>query len=119
MTNLGNRLLDQRNGNIIHSSRLTEEDAQAKIHDDADRRKEEEKTNWVALHLRSQILQLPKWKTPNPATVPNLKDCCQEIPCQLDLIFRCLLCGLKQETQLDDQKETVDRKVTAMESDAI
>ena len=62
-------------------------------------------------------MKLPKTKTPNPATVQNLKDCAPEMPEQLDLFFRTLLGGV---TQLSwTQKDTLERKVTAMESDAV
>lgn len=109
-------LLDQRRGNIIFSSVLTEEDARAKLSDDEDQYKEDEKIRWAALHLRSQILQLPKSKTPNPATVQNLKECSPQIPRQLELFFRCLLNGFKQE---DTTNYSTDRKVTALASDVM
>ena len=64
---------------------------------------EDSKLRWAALHLRSQIMQLPKTKTPNPATVQNLKVC----PSQLDLFFRNLLGGIAP-TVSAVHKETVD-----------
>ena len=63
-------------------------------------------------------MQLPKTKTLDPATVQTLKECAPEIPEQLDLFFRSLLGGIKQ-TSSAVQKHVLDRKDTAMGSDAI
>lgn len=111
-------LADQRRGNFVYSSSITEEDARANLHDDAERHKEDDKIKWAALHLRSLIMQIPKTKTPNPATVHNLKECAPTLPEQLDLFFRTLLCGSSQNDS-GPHKEKVDRKVTAMAADAV
>lgn len=66
----------------------------ARFHEDADKYEQDNKLRWAALYLRSQIMQLPKTKTPNPATVQNLKECAPDIPPQLDLFFRSLLGGI-------------------------
>ncbi len=110
-------LADQRKGNFIHSSCISEKDARSLLSEDAERIEEDNKIRWAALHLRSTILKLPKTKTPSPTTVPNLKECAPSIPSQLDLFFRSLLCGITPTSGA--QTDTVDRKVTAMASDAI
>ena len=112
------KLADHRKGNFIYSSALPEEDAKARLHEDSKRYEQDNKLRWAALHLRSLIMQLPKTKTPNPATVQHLKECATEIPAQLDLFCRCLLDGMTP-TFSGAHKVTVDRKVTAMASDAI
>jgi len=112
------KLADKRRGNFIYSSALTEDDARNRLHDDAEQHEQDNKLRWVALHLRSQIMQLSKSKTPNPATVQNLKECAPEIPAQLDLFFRSLLGGLTPSFR-GAYKDTIDRKVTSMASDAI
>jgi len=111
-------LADHRKGNFICSSTISQEDAKARLHEDSRQYEEDNKLRWAALHLRSMIMQLPKTKTPNPATVQNLKECSPEIPAQLDLFFRSLLGGITP-TFTGVPKETVDRKVTTMASDAI
>lgn len=63
-------------------------------------------------------MQLPKTKTPDPATVQNLKESVPDIPQQLDLFFRTLLGGLTQTFQ-GEQKVALDRKVASMASDAV
>lgn len=103
-----------RQGNYICKASLTDEQAIAKLHDDAKEYEENEKIRYAALHLRSQIMKMPKSKTPDPATVQNLKDTAPEIPQQLDLFFRTLLGGLTPTNQ-----DTLERKVTSMASDAI
>ena len=114
--NIKVKLADQRIGNFIFCSTTTEEDAMARLHDDAEKQKENEKLRWAALHLRSQIMKLPKTRMPDPATVQNLKESAPAIPEQLDLFFRSLLGGA---TSTHTCKEAVDRKVLSMSSDAI
>ena len=68
-----------------------------------------------------QNLQLPKTKTPSPTTVEKLKECSPQIPAQLQLFFTTLL-GVTIPSFSGNQRETkvtIDRKVTAMASDAI
>ena len=76
------RLLNQIKGNFIYNSIISEDDAQNRLHKDAERYEEDNKLRWSAHHLRSQIMKLP-----NPATVQNLKDCAPEMPEQLDLFL--------------------------------
>lgn len=59
-------------------------------------------------------MNMPKSKTPDPATVQNLKETAPEIPQQLDLFFKTLLGGLTPTHQ-----DTEDRKVISIASDAI
>ncbi|CAB4021739.1 Hypothetical predicted protein, partial [Paramuricea clavata] len=84
-------LVNQRKGNCIHSSDIPEEEAHIRLHEDSKRYEENSKLRWAALHLRSQIMKLPKTRTPNPATVQTLKECAPEMPEQLDLFLRSLL----------------------------
>jgi hypothetical protein len=63
-------------------------------------------------------MKLPKTRTPNPATVQTLKECAPEMPEQLDLFLRSLLGGITPILN-GTQKDILDRKVTAMGSDAI
>ena len=63
------KVLDKRKGNFIFSSTIQEDEAKARLLDDAERYEEDSKLAWAALHLRSVILQLPKTKTPDPVTV--------------------------------------------------
>lgn len=76
------KLADHRKGNFIYSSTVTENDAMARLHEDSHRYEQDNKLRWAALHLRSQIMRLPKTKTPSPATVQNLKECAPEVPTQ-------------------------------------
>ena len=99
---------------------MSEEDARVQLDQDAVQ-SEEDKIKWVAHHLRLQILQLPKTKTPSPTTVEKLKECSPQIPAQLQL-FSTTLLGVTIPSFSGNQRETkatIDRKVTAMESDAI
>ena len=63
-------------------------------------------------------MHLSKTRTPNPATVQNLKECASEIPEQVDLFFRSLLGGITP-TPSGIQKDTLGRKVIAIGSDAV
>ena len=63
-------------------------------------------------------MQLPKTKTVSPTTVQSLKECTPEIPQQLDLFFRTLLDGITPAIS-EAQRDSVDRKVNAMSSDAV
>lgn len=85
-------LLDVRRGNFLYSSRVTEDMARQCLCN------ENEKCQTIrsaALYLRSQILEMPKWQTPIPTTVETLKTCSPNLPADLQLFFRTLLCGLR------------------------
>ena len=110
-------ILDQRHGNLIYNSLLSAEDAKASFLDDYSG-KEEDQIRAVTLLLRGNILQLPKTKTPHPTTIQILNDTAPQIPESLKLFFRTLLCGLKGKFS-DSYTDTVERKVTAMSSDAV
>ncbi|XP_048857264.1 uncharacterized protein LOC125724829 [Brienomyrus brachyistius] len=112
------QLADQRRGNYICASSLTDEEARSQIFHDAQEHEENEKLRWAALHLRSLIMQLPKSKTPVPATVQNLKESSPDIPKQLDIFFRSLLGGVTPAFQ-GAQTTAIDRKVALMASDAV
>lgn len=112
------QLADKRRVNYICGSSLTDEQARSQLYDDTQEHEENKKLRWAALHLRSLIMQLPKLKMPDPATVQNLKESAQDIPKQLDIFFRSLLGGLTPTFQ-GAQKGAIDRKFTSMASDAI
>ncbi|KAK3890332.1 hypothetical protein Pcinc_005712 [Petrolisthes cinctipes] len=112
------KLAGQRRGNSFLNSVVPEDEAFARLHCDAEEHLHNDKLRWAALHLRSQIMKLPKSRTPNPATVQNLKESTPDIPTQLDLFFRSLLGGLTPKFR-GAQKDGFDRKVTTMASDAI
>ena len=99
----------------IYSSDIPEEDAHSRLHEDSKRYEENSKLRWAALHLRSQIMKLPKTRR---ATVETLRECAPEMPEQLDLFLRSLLGGITPILN-GTQKDILDRKVTAMRSDAI
>ena len=111
-------LADQQKGNFIFSAAVTEDDAKLTLFNDSELQQQDDRLRWAALHLRSVIMQLPKSKTPNPANVQNLKACASEIPRQVDLFFRYLLGDVTPSFPCEN-KDTVDRKVTCMASDAI
>ncbi|KAG1663554.1 Craniofacial development protein 2 [Nymphon striatum] len=52
----------------------------------------------TALHLRSRIHAIPKWKTPMPTSVHTLKTCSPELPEDLFLFYKTLMCGLREPT---------------------
>ncbi|KAK3861797.1 hypothetical protein Pcinc_032271 [Petrolisthes cinctipes] len=112
------KLADQRRGNFVFNSVIPEDEAFARLHCHAEEHLQNDKLRWAALHLRSQIMKLPKSRTHNPATVQNLKESAPDIPAQLDLFFRSLLGGLTPKFR-GAQKDGFDRKVTSMASDAI
>ncbi|KAK6167073.1 hypothetical protein SNE40_021179 [Patella caerulea] len=112
------QLADQRKGNYIYSSTLTEVEARAQLCGETDAYEENEKLRWAALHLRSLIMKLPKSKIPDPATVQNPKENTPDIPMQLDLFFRSLLGGVTPAFQ-GAPVSTIDRKVAWMASDAV
>ena len=74
------KLADQRKGNFVFSSVLSEEEARRRLLEEYQPYDEENKLRRAALHLRSQILNIPKTKTPNPANVDNLKECAPDVP---------------------------------------
>ena len=77
------KLADQRIGNFVFSNNMTEEEARARLYANTKKNEEDLKLKWAALHLRSLVMQLPKSRTPHPATVQNLKECSPQIPEQL------------------------------------
>lgn len=112
------KLADNRRGNFIHAASLTEEQARVHLYDNTKEHEENEKLIWAALHLRSQIMQLPKSKVPDPATVQNLKESAPDIPKQLELFFKSLIGGLTPNLQ-GPQNGAIDRRATSMASDAV
>ena len=109
------KLADQRTGNFVFSNYMTEEEARARLYANTKKNEENLKLKWAALHLRSLVMQLPKSRTPQSATVQNLKDCSPQIPEQLQVFFQFLLGGTSEQ----NNKEVLDRKVNALASDVI
>lgn len=94
-------LLSKRKGNIIFSCVLSVDDARAKLIKDTNQFRDDETIGRAALLLNAQILQLPKSKTPNPASVQNLKECASQIPRPLNVFFRCLHNDLQEDNSTD------------------
>ena len=93
------KLAYQRRGDFIYSSEVAGDVARllmtskARLHNDQEH-EQNDKLRSAALHFRSQIMRLPKSKTPTPATVQSLKESSPDIPAQLEFFFRTLLSGL-------------------------
>jgi len=109
-------LFDYRRGNFLYSSALSEDDGKASLQNEKE--KHQTTIRRAALHLRNEILGMPKWRTPTPTSVESLKTSSPDLPEDLLLFFRTLLCGLCKSTG-DANKDNVDRKVMAMSSDAV
>ena len=109
-------LIDNRRGNVLYSSALSEDDARASLKNEKEKRQAIIRS--AALHLRNEIQEMPKWRTPTPTSVETLKTCSPDLPDDLLLFFRTLLCGLREPTG-DTNKDNIDRKVMAMSSDAV
>lgn len=107
---------DQRRGNSLYNSNLSQTEARAKI--DNDDEKHLSAIRSAAMHLRSVIQKIPKWNTPTPTSVETLKASSPDLPEEILLFYKTLLCGLREPTG-EDNREAVDRKVMSMTSDAI
>ncbi|KAJ8031889.1 hypothetical protein HOLleu_25241 [Holothuria leucospilota] len=107
---------DHRKGNFVYSSDMSENDARASLLNDDEKHLHVIRT--AALYLRVVIQAMPKWKTPTPTSVTALKASSPELPEELLLFYKTLLCGLREPSG-NDSKDAVDRKVTAMSSDAV
>ena len=106
-------LFNHHKGNFLYSSTLSESTARSSLLNDKDERQSTMRN--AALHLRKEILQMAKWEIPYPTSVETLKTCSPDLPDDLMLFFRTLLCGLHKPNANND---SVDRKVMAMSSDA-
>ena len=61
---------------------------------------------------------MPKSKTPIPASVETLKSCYPDLPEEIVVFYKTLMCGLREPTG-DHNKEAVQGKVIGMTSDAV
>jgi len=109
-------MYDSRKGNFIFNSTLSEADARASFHDEDEKSLHAIRT--AALHLRSVIQALPKSATPSMTSLETLKLCSPQLPEELVMFFKTLLCGLREPSGVENC-ETVNRKVMAMTSDAV
>ena len=107
---------DHRKGNFVYCNGMSEGDAKASLHTDVEKHLHVIRT--AALYLRAVIQVMPKWKTPTPTSVATLKACSPELPEEIMLFYKTLLCGLHQPSG-NDNRDAVDRKMTAMSSDAV
>lgn len=107
---------DHRKGNFVYSSGMSEGDARASLFNDVEKHLHVIRT--TALYLRAVIQAMPKWETPTPTSVAALKACSPELPEELLLFYKTLLCGLREPSG-NDNRDAVDRKVMAMSSDAV
>ena len=111
-------LLDQRKGNFLYNAAMTDVDARAHLHDDDEKFKQHNMIRTAAQHLRTVIQGIPKWKTPTPTSVETLKSCSPDLPEDVLLFYRTLLCGL-HEPSGEENRTNIEGKVTAMSSDAV
>ena len=109
-------LFDYRRGNFLYSSALSEDDGKASLQNEKE--KHQTTIRRAALHLRNEILGMPKWRTPTPTSVESMKTCSPDLPEDLLLFFRTLLYELRKSTG-DANKDNVDREVMEMSSDAV
>ncbi|KAG1660883.1 hypothetical protein GQR58_021828 [Nymphon striatum] len=107
----------KRQGNFLYSSSMSKVDARARFHGDEAKSKLQDMIRSTALHLRSLIHAIPKWKTPMPTSVHTLKTCSPELPQDLFLFYKTLMCGLHEPTG-DQNWQGIQRKVLSMSSDA-
>ncbi|KAG1650522.1 hypothetical protein GQR58_027928 [Nymphon striatum] len=107
----------KRQGNFLYSSSMSKVDARARFHGDEVKSKLQDMIRSTALHLRSLIHAIPKWKTPMPTSVHTLKTCSPWLPEDLFLFYKTLMCGLREPTG-DQNCQGMQRKVLSMSSDA-
>ena len=108
---------NKRQGNFFFPSILSEADARTSFHDQQINRKEYEDVRSVALYLRSVIMNMAKWKTPEPVKAHTLKSCSPDLPELLTVFYETLLCGLSEPK--GEHRETIEKKVMALSSDAM
>ena len=109
-------LYDNRKGNFVFSSSTAESAARLNLSNAAEQQLHSIRN--AALYLRALICAMPKWKTPYPTTVEALKKSSPELPKELLLFYKTLLCGIHEPSGVD-ARDIVERKVTAMSSDAV
>ena len=97
---------------------MSEVDARARFHGDEAKSKLQDMIRSTAFHLRSLIHAIPKWKTPTPTSVHTLKTCSPELPEDLLLFYKTLMCGLREPSG-DNNCQGIQRKVLSMSSDAV
>lgn len=102
------KAFNKHQGNLIYSSALSGLDARASFDSRQGNSKFQNMIQSVALRLRSQILALPKWKTPVPTTVHNLKAISTDIPEEFKMFYETLLCGLRNPTG-EENKQNIKR----------
>ncbi|CAL4062288.1 unnamed protein product [Meganyctiphanes norvegica] len=107
-------LYDQRKGNFLYKVDMSEVDARENLNDV---QKHLQTIESAALSLRSAILEMPEWGTQSPTTVEELNAWSPEIPEELLLFYKTLLCGIHEPSDIAN-REAINRKVTAMASDA-
>uniref|UniRef100_UPI00358ECE32 uncharacterized protein isoform X3 n=1 Tax=Myxine glutinosa TaxID=7769 RepID=UPI00358ECE32 len=109
-------MYDHRKGNFVYSSSMSDADARASLHKDDEKHVHVIRT--AALHLRAAIQAMPKSITPTPTSVETLKSCSPDLPGEMLLFYKTLLCGLREPSGVDN-REAVNRKVIGMSSDAV
>ena len=107
---------DHRKGNCVYSSSMTDAEARASLHNDDEKHLHVIRT--AALHLRAKIQAMPISITPAPTSVETLKSCSPDLPEEMLLFYKTLLCGLHEPSGVDN-REAVNRKVISMSSDAV
>lgn len=92
---------DHRQGNFLHSADVSVADARAILRNDDYKHVHEIRT--APLHLRAALQALPKWTTPTPTSVETLKACSPDLPEEILLFYRTLLCGLREPSGADNR----------------
>ncbi|KAG1654102.1 hypothetical protein GQR58_025199 [Nymphon striatum] len=64
----------KRQGNFLYSSSMSKVDARARFHGDEVKSKLQDMIRSTALHFRSLIHAIPKWKTPIPTSIQRNMD---------------------------------------------
>jgi hypothetical protein len=107
-------LYDHRKGNFIYSSTMSDGEARLNIQSDDDLHL----IRAAALHIRGKIQAMSKSVTPTPTSVETLKSCSPDLPPEILLFFKTVLCGLQEPSGVENN-EVLIRKVLAMSSDAV
>ena len=109
-------LYDHRKGNFVYSSTMSDSEARLSIQGDDEKSFHVIRT--AALHIRGKIQAMSKSVTPTPTSVETLKLCSPDLPNEILLFFKTLLCGLREPSGVDNS-EAINRKVIGMSSDAV
>ena len=103
---------------MFYDPTLSKEEAITRLKLNVEQTKRNDQIRAVASYLKSQILCMPKSLTPLSANMTNLKEDAPEIPEDVMLFYKALLCGLAL-SKAEKSPETIQRKANALASDAV